>query len=156
MLTSRADTNSLEHFRLLGDEFGSELHANFLGLMREQETLAEIAAVVTGIEQVGDLSVAGGNVDGKVDHWVFNLGTLFDGAHHHFHHGDYVQELLNLRGNLGGLAMEIFNLFLTLKEEALLSSTDEISAESGGRGGKQGNGESFHAFEKEILIIITS
>ena len=73
---------------LLGDEIGTKLHDNFLGLVSEQETLAELAAVVVIIEQVGNLSVAGGSVNGKADHW-WGLGSLFGRAHHHFHCGDH-------------------------------------------------------------------
>ena len=140
---------------MLADHIGSELHDNLLGFMGEQETLAELAAIIVGGHQGLDLSVAGGGVNGEVDHGV-GLLTLANFAHHHFHGRNHDQEFLNLRGNLSRLAVEVLDLGLFLEEEALLGSADEIGAKGAGRGGEEGDSESFHDFETVILIIITS
>ena len=106
--------------------------------MGEQQTLAELAALVVSAEQVADLSIAGHGVDSQVEQVVgllLLLAALFVSTlHDHFHEGHDIEHLGHVLLNLGRLALEILDLLLGLKEESLLRTAEELRVESGGTG----------------------
>ena len=103
---------------LLGDGFLTELHDNRCSLNSEEKSLAELGTLEVLVEEVRDLAVGLGGLGNVLNHLVV-LGTvLVHATHHHFHGGDHSEELLDLGVNLGGLALEVEDLLITLKEEA--------------------------------------
>ena len=112
--------------------------------MGQEKTLAEVGAFVVGGEQVADLAETGDGVEGEVDHGG-GLGSLVDCTGHHLHHGDDVEDFLDLRVDLGSLALEVLDLVLILQEHAFLDTTDEVHVHSTGRrSSEKSDGESFH------------
>ena len=105
--------------------------------MGEQKTLAELGALVVGVEQVANLSIAGHSVDCQVEKVVrlLLLAALFvNTLHDQFHEGHDIEYLCYIFFNLSRLTFEILDLLLGLKEESFLSTAKELHVESRGTG----------------------
>merc|ERR550525_139243 len=116
-------------FLLLGDDgfvlllvhdSVSNLPEHLGGLLGEEESLAELAALVGFIHDSTDFAEGLDHLEGLVKHGVWL--ALVHVGHHHLHWAGHVDVCLDLGVDNGRLAVVVLELLLALEEEASLRS----------------------------------